>query len=386
MLLSFPFFFWKDWRPWRTRLFLAYVPRYPDTAPAPPIPFSLYNISFDSYIKPQRFRPCLGSRNVVYLLIPTSNHNGWKWHFVFASLYIFWFLHQTTTHHWPSPQLASCISFDSYIKPQHINVLSFFLCVVYLLIPTSNHNISTLCLTELMLYIFWFLHQTTTAVKEHVEQTSCISFDSYIKPQPRWWGSCGWPCCISFDSYIKPQQTVRSQRLYSVVYLLIPTSNHNSVGSTMLIHKVVYLLIPTSNHNFKPGFSSGSSVVYLLIPTSNHNIICGRCCTFKFYIFCLLHKTTTDVCYTNLMSMLYIFWFLHQTTTNLRVYLARFRCISFDSYIKPQPWPPSSMSWAVVYLLISTSNHNHPRGVVLRLRLYIFWFLHQTTTWWCLSQ
>ena len=34
---------------------------------------------------------------------------------------------------------------------------------------------------------------------------------------------------------------------------------------------VVYLLIPTSNHNrFRPRVVA-SSVVYLLIPTSNHN-------------------------------------------------------------------------------------------------------------------
>ena len=163
MLLSFPFFFWKDWRPWRTRLFLAYVPRYPDTAPAPPIPFSLYNISFDSYIKPQRFRPCLGSRNVVYLLIPTSNHNGWKWHFVFASLYIFWFLHQTTTTSHLSRFLDCCISFDFYIKPQRNTPVTIEQMVVYLLIPTSNHNSEFSGSGAAALYIFWFLHQTTTS-------------------------------------------------------------------------------------------------------------------------------------------------------------------------------------------------------------------------------
>ena len=33
-----------------------------------------------------------------------------------------------------------CISFDSYIKPQRSVILNNFFCVVYLLIPTSNHN------------------------------------------------------------------------------------------------------------------------------------------------------------------------------------------------------------------------------------------------------
>ena len=34
-----------------------------------------------------------------------------------------------------------CISFDSYIKPQLYNTANAFKSVVYLLIPTSNHNI-----------------------------------------------------------------------------------------------------------------------------------------------------------------------------------------------------------------------------------------------------
>ena len=33
--------------------------------------------------------------------------------------------------------------------------------------------------------------------------------------------------CLSLDSYIKPQLTFRSILRFQVVYLLIPTSNHN---------------------------------------------------------------------------------------------------------------------------------------------------------------
>ena len=41
-----------------------------------------------------------------------------------------------------------------------------------------------------------------------------------------------------------------------VVYLLIPTSNHNQGLDKSLYDYVVYLLIPTSNHNYgaKHGF------------------------------------------------------------------------------------------------------------------------------------
>ena len=35
-----------------------------------------------------------------------------------------------------------------------------------------------------------------------------------------------------------------------VVYLLIPTSNHNNPSYQQYVHQVVYLLIPTSNHNY----------------------------------------------------------------------------------------------------------------------------------------
>ena len=78
--------------------------------------------------------------------------------------------------------------------------------------------------------------------------------------------------------------------------------------------------------------------------------------------------------------MLYIFWFLHQTTTVCLQSLSLMRCISFDSYIKPQLDPSCSESERVVYLLIPTSNHNRSDDWFAFVPLYIFWFLHQTTT------
>ena len=143
-------------------------------------------------------------------------------------LYIFWFLHQTTT---------------SEIQIQKIQKL----------------------------YIFWFLHQTTTIVHYGLSKYSCISFDSYIKPQlVKTEGAALKRCisfdsyikpqlvgytvnivqrCISFDSYIKPQRAQIVSMFHAVVYLLIPTSNHNPITFKMEDSPVVYLLIPTSNHN-----------------------------------------------------------------------------------------------------------------------------------------
>ena len=165
--------------------------------------------------------------------------------------------------------------------------------VVYLLIPTSNHNCYPLCIDESELYIFWFLHQTTTKNKRMLLNE----------------------CCISFDSYIKPQLAFRSLIYFHVVYLLIPTSNHN------INNKVNYR----------------ESVVYLLIPTSNHNTDHLRCREPQLYIFWFLHQTTTYLNHRLIPALLYIFWFLHQTTTKkLRNHVTSC-CISFDSYIKPQP-------------------------------------------------
>ena len=123
------------------------------------------------------------------------------------------------------------------------------LSVVYLLIPTSNHNVIIPVPFLLGLYIFWFLHQTTTC---HLNGEHS-------------------PSCISFDSYIKPQLVIGIYRCTPVVYLLIPTSNHNKSLDDRGFWWVVYLLIPTSNHNY------------------------------------LAHRDDT--------VWLYIFWFLHQTTT-----------------------------------------------------------------------
>ena len=84
----------------------------------------------------------------------------------------------------PVCALSGCISFDSYIKPQ--------------------------------LY-----------KDENGKTQSCISFDSYIKPQLDEILQSGGYCCISFDSYIKPQLGGYHATNQQVVYLLIPTSNHN---------------------------------------------------------------------------------------------------------------------------------------------------------------
>ena len=161
------------------------------------------------------------------------------------------------------------------------------------MIPTSNHNKAVICNKINTLYIFWFLHQTTTLAKSGSTLTCCISFDSYIKPQ------------------LDGTQVIGLE----VVYLLIPTSNHNRLALHPILRLVVYLLIPTSNHNSDLRQSFDKLVVYLLIPTSNHNADLSIAPTITLYIFWFLHQTTTSVAVGHKSPKLYIFWFLHQTTT-----------------------------------------------------------------------
>ena len=251
-------------------------------------------ISFDSYIKPQPRSTTCHYTYVVYLLIPTSNHNCVIHHWKFSPLYIFWFLHQTTTHALAPLMLSSCISFDSYIKPQPARHRRLSITVVYLLIPTSNHNNLRVVKKESQLYIFWFLHQTTTVIPLlfitkvlyifwflHQTTTSstggwiwdrCISFDSYIKPQLLTGRLSQHTSCISFDSYIKPQH--EAQRMSNELCCISFDS---------------YIKPQLSDH-----------VYYKSV----------RCISFDSYI-----KPQPDT----------------MKNTSL------FGCISFDSYIKPQP-------------------------------------------------
>ena len=128
-------------------------------------------------------------------------------------MYIFWFLHQTTTAICLISFIKGCISFDSYIKPQRYRRL------VNLLLSCISFDS----------YI-----KPQPLAPSLASGTGCISFDSYIKPQRLLWSLWRVPCCISFDSYIKPQLILTTLTKMLVVYLLIPTSNHNKPSTINL--------------------------------------------------------------------------------------------------------------------------------------------------------
>ena len=105
-----------------------------------------------------------------------------------ALLFIILFLHQTTT---------KC------------DAIRIRVVVVYHLVPTSNHNLSTKVLTFCELFIILFLHQTTTLCHYFSASCCCLSSCSYIKPQPCRCCQGRKPCCLSSCSYIKPQLSPR---------------------------------------------------------------------------------------------------------------------------------------------------------------------------------
>ena len=214
----------------------------------------------------------------------------------------------------PTLVMRCCISYYSYIKPQHKitsygtwwvvyrtiptsnhNTFSTYfvaVIVVYRTIPTSNHNQSKIYAHTIELYIVLFLHQTTTV---GVIRDILAS-------------------CISYYSYIKPQLVITRQDSGTVVYRTIPTSNHNCRQSRplcLLLYIVLFLHQTTTLLRF-----------------------CNN--RFQLYIVLFLHQTTTSKLMHLVMMLLYIVLFLHQTTTSNTQDSLSLCCISYYSYIKPQ--------------------------------------------------
>ena len=123
--------------------------------------------------------------------------------------------------------ISSCISFASYIKPQQIKVSIEILKVVYLSLPTSNHNCLHMVFLVLMLYIFRFLHQTTTYNSGAPAARWLYIFRFLHQTTTRRATGRTLSGCISFASYIKPQLLNIIVHGHLVVYLSLPTSNHN---------------------------------------------------------------------------------------------------------------------------------------------------------------
>ena len=149
--------------------------------------------------------------------------------------------------------------------------MTFCAVVVYLYIPTSNHNLRENVQYFFVLYIFIFLHQTTTAQYGDESAVPLYIFIFLHQTTTKNGSNILNTGCISLYSYIKPQHLTLLVCSLSVVYLYIPTSNHNITACRSILQDVVYLYIPTSNHNRNQA----------------HNVLC------RLYIFIFLHQTTT---------------------------------------------------------------------------------------------
>ena len=144
-----------------------------------------------------------------------------------------------------------------------------------------------------LLYMSLFLHQTTTIGTPYQSIQSCICLYSYIKPQLFQTQTQKAISCICLYSYIKPQLGLVFTDFLLVVYVSIPTSNHNT-------------------------FATDMEEQWL-------------------YMSLFLHQTTTGVNIRFVALVLYMSLFLHQTTTLVSATTRFTSCICLYSYIKPQP-------------------------------------------------
>ena len=170
-----------------------------------------------------------------------------------------------------------------------------------------------------MLYIFWFLHQTTTLAAIYDDDARCISFDSYIKPQRNSLRTLSEARCISFESYIKPQLIDHvAEAESSCISFESYIKPQHSAGIVISRHCCI-----SFESYIKPQrqccLHRQGSVVYLLNPTSNHNPAAGTSLSPWLYIFWILHQTTTLRHLVWFYTQLYIFWIQHQTTTRLNM-------------------------------------------------------------------
>ena len=173
----------------------------------------------------------------------------------------------------------------------------FFAFFVLLFIILFLHQTTTLLYVLLKfpkLFIILFLHQTTTSALP-------------TRRPPR---------CLSSCSYIKPQQAKQKKASASVVYHLVPTSNHNercwynkrtSLFIILFLHQTTTLHMSkysrkgclSSCSYIKPQLTHESViirfVVYHLVPTSNHNSAQYLPSSYLLFIILFLHQTTTVV-------------------------------------------------------------------------------------------
>ena len=147
------------------------------------------------------------------------------------------------------------------------------------------------------LFIILFLHQTTTGGKDFVLWT--------------------WLFIILFLH----QTTTELLLLRDTFQLFIILFLHQTTTSFFIIKPLLSCLSSCSYIKPQPVAEEGIffSVVYHLVPTSNHNKALDGLILNRLFIILFLHQTTTYRALVNTVKKLFIILFLHQTTTDNRV-------------------------------------------------------------------
>ena len=143
--------------------------------------------------------------------------------------------------------------------------------VVYHLVPTSNHNPHPAGSPGGQLFIILFLHQTTTAVPK----------------------------------------LVFCARLFIILFLHQTTTPVNKIVGI----SVVYHLVPTSNHNRYRNYPKDYLLFIILFLHQTTTISLYFRLALSLFIILFLHQTTTETVCSFFLCALFIILFLHQTTT-----------------------------------------------------------------------
>ena len=114
-----------------------------------------------------------------------------------------------------------CLISLFYIKPQPSPDKTSYPIVVLYLCSTSNHNLSVLSLTLIVLSYISVLHQTTTSCAQSLTLLRCLISLFYIKPQPN----------------------LSNRFAIAVVLYLCSTSNHNYVLRKESIDRLSYISV-----------------------------------------------------------------------------------------------------------------------------------------------
>ncbi len=170
------------------------------------VPQRVYCLLSLFYIKPQPLLAQQYDSEIVFYLYSTSNHNFGAIVPCFFQLSFIFILHQTTTL--------------SKLAKRWVS-LSF----IFILHQTTTLLI-LLWILILLSFIF-ILHQTTTYTCVDIVGLHCLLSLFYIKPQHETGeGETCYNCLLSLF-YIKPQHIWRARLLFSIVFYLYSTSNHN---------------------------------------------------------------------------------------------------------------------------------------------------------------